>query len=340
MNKVLVTGASSFLGYHVAKRLNEQGIRPRVLDLPGASRDPLSRLDVEQAGGHLEDARAVADACAGVDTVLHLAFKVSLAGGQEAIDEMRKINVVGTQRLLDAAAAAGASRAVVVGSALGVGVNRRPEPLDENASWPDHSFDVPYAINRREAEQEALGRAGPGFAVVVVCPAFTLGPDDPVGAPANKLIGTLIRKKLWFTLPVGFGVLDVRDFADGVLRAAERGKAGQRYLISGHNVTTNQLLAEAAAVAGVRAPRFEPPMLLVRILAGALGLFGKLTGKPGFDTSILQIVRRYAWYDTTRARTELGWEPRPLKQTLEDTIRSLRDPSMDGLGEQPPRNRS
>ena len=90
----------------------------------------------------------------------------------------------------------------------------------------------------------------------------------------------------------------------------------------------------------VRAPRFEPPMFLVRILARALGLFGKLTGKPAMDTSVLQVVRRYAWYDTTRARTELGWEPRPLKQTLEDTIRSLRDRSMDGLGEQSPRNRS
>ena len=325
MNRVLVTGASSFLGYHVARRLNEQGIRPRVLELPGMNLAPLKRLDVEQAAGHLEDSQAIAGACAGVDTVLHLAFKVGLGGGQEAIDEMRKVNVVGTRRLLDAAAGAGASRAVVVGSALAVGVNREPANLDERADWSKHAFDFPYAINRREAEQEALSRARPGFAVVAVCPAFTLGPDDPVGAPANKLLKALINKKLWLTFPVGFGILDVRDFADSVLRAAERGKSGERYLISGHNVTTNQFLEAAAAVAGVRAPRFAPPMFLVRIVAAALGLSTRLIGKPAFDASVLQIIGRYAWYDTTRARTDLGWEPRPLKQTLEDTIRFLRE---------------
>ena len=81
MNKILVTGASSFLGYHVAKRLNDEGIRPRVLELQESNLDPLTRLDVDRMEGHFEDAQAVAAACTGVDTVLHLAFKVSVAGG-------------------------------------------------------------------------------------------------------------------------------------------------------------------------------------------------------------------------------------------------------------------
>jgi dihydroflavonol-4-reductase len=329
-NKILVTGASSFLGYHVAKRLNEQGIRPRVLELKGSRLDPLNRLDLERAEGHVDDAQAIADACTGVDTVLHLAFKVSVAGGQETFDQMEQINVVGTQRLLDTAAARGVSRAVVAGSALAVGVNRQPEPLDENANWSEHSFDFPYAINRRKAQDEALSRAKPGFAVMVVCPAFTLGPDDPVGAPANQLIKALVRKRLLFTLPVGFGVLDVRDFANAMILAAERGQSGRRYLISGHNVTTNELLKEAAGVAGVRAPRFEPPMFLLRTVVGALGAFSHLRGKPApVTTSVLQIIKRYAWYDTTRARTELGWEPRPLKQTLQDTIQWLREQTVN-----------
>ena len=326
MNRVLVTGASSFLGYHVAKRLNEQGIRPRVLELPGSNLEPLNRLDVERAEGDLEDAQAIAAACAECRHGPSPGVQSGRRGraGHDRPDA--EVNVVGTKRLLDAAAAKGVSRAVVVGSALAVGVNRQPTALDENANWSEHAFDVPYAINRRIAEQEALSRAKPGFAVVVVCPAFTLGPDDPVGAPANKLLKALVSKKLWFTFPVGFGMLDVRDFANGVLLAAERGKSGQRYLISGHNVTTNQFLEAAAAVAGVRAPRFAPPMFLVRTLVRVLGLFSQLKGKPAPVTaSVLQIISRYAWYDTTRARTDLGWEPRPLKQTLEDTIRSLRE---------------
>jgi dihydroflavonol-4-reductase len=322
---VLVTGASSFLGYHVARRLNEQGIRPRVLELKESDRGPLARLDVSPCDGQLEDPRAVNAACDGADTLLHLAFRVSVGGGAALVDEMRRINVDGTERLLDAAAAKGVTTAVVAASALGVGVNRKPEPLDETANWAEHAFELPYATLRRDAELKSLAKARPGFSVVAVCPSFTLGPDDPVGAPANKLIKALVDGKLRFTLPVGFGCLDVRDFANAVVLAAERGRSGQRYLISGHNVTTNQLLAQAAAIAGVRAPRFEPPRFLLDAAVRVLGIVSKIRKKPAPITpEVLDVVGRYAWYNTTRARTELGWEPRPLQQTLDDTIRWLR----------------
>jgi len=325
VNEVLVTGATSFLGYHVAKRLNEQGIRPRVLELRGSDETPLSRLDVERCAGDLEDPEALRAACTGVDTVLHLAFKVSVGGGEQILEEMQRVNVIGTRRLLDTAAAQGVTRVVISGSALAVGVNRQPFPLAETANWSEHAFDVPYAVSRRVAEQESLARATADFAVVSVCPAFTMGPDDPVGAPANKLIESLITRKLRFTLPVGFGCLDVRDFATGVLAAAERGRSGRRYLLSGHNVTTNQLLEQAAAVAGVPVPRFTPPRLLIQAIVVAVEMIRKVRGKPALvHRGVLQIIGRYAWYDTTRARSELGWQPRPLQQTLEDTTRWLR----------------
>jgi dihydroflavonol-4-reductase len=326
MRNVLVTGASSFLGYHVAKQLNAQSIRPRVLDLRHSNPAPLASLDVSRCEGHLEDTHALDAACEGVDTVFHMAFKVSVGGGTKQLEEMQRINVDGTQRLLDTSAAKGVTRAVVASSALAIGVNRRPEPLDETARWDEHAIHLPYAIVRRQAEQEALARTRPGFAVVAVCPSFTMGPDDPVGAPANKLLKTLIGGKLRFTLPVGVGCLDVRDFGNAAILAAQRGHPGQRYLISGHNVMVSQLLEQAAAIAGVRAPRFTPPKALLNVLVGAVEIFSSLTGKPPPVTrDVLQILDRYAWYDTSRARHDLGWEPRPLRQTLEETIRWLRD---------------
>jgi dihydroflavonol-4-reductase len=325
MNRVLVTGATSFLGYHVAKRLNEEGLRPRVLELPDSSLDRLSGLNVERCAGHLQDTAALGAACDSVDTLLHLAFKVSVEGGAGVLAEMRDVNLAGTDRLLDAAAAKGVSRVVVAGSALAAGVNREPFPLNENADWSVHALDLPYATIRREAEQRALARAQPGFAVVAVLPAFTLGPDDPVGAPANKLLETLIKGKLRFTLPVGFGCLDVRDFASGVVLAAKQGASGQRYLLSGHNVTTTQFLEEAAALAGVRPPRFQPPSFLLTAVVAGLEALSKVRGKPApISREVLQILGRYAWYDTTLARTTLGWQPRPLRQTLQDTIEWLR----------------
>ncbi len=325
MNAILVTGATSFLGYHVTKRLNAAGIRPRVLEPRQASLDVLERLDVERCPGHLDDVTAVRAACGGVETLLHLAFKVSVGGGAQLLQEMRRINVDGTRRLLLAAAASGVRRAVVTGSALAVGVNRKPVPLDESASWSEHAFDIPYASIRREVELEALAQAGPDLGVVTVCPAFTFGPDDPVGAPANKLLQALISRKLRFTLPVGFGCLDVRDFAQAMVLAGERGRSGQRYLVSGENVTATQLLEQAAAIAGVRAPRFTPPTPLLHVIVGALAAFSAVRGQPAPVTrAVLQIINRYAWYDTSKAREELGWTPRPLHETLVDTIRWLR----------------
>ena len=324
----LVTGTTSFLGYHVAKRLNAAGIRPRVLELRDSKLEVLERLDVERCSGHLEDPDALRAACAGVDTVLHLAFKVSVGGGTQLLEEMRRVNILGTRHLLQAAAAGGVRRAVVTGSALAIGVNRAAVPLDESANWSQHAFDLPYAHIRRQAELDALAQATPQFSVISVCPAFTFGPDDPTGAPANKLLQALISGKLPLTLPVGFGCLDVRDFAHGMLLAAERGRSGQRYLLSGENVTTTDLLRRAAAIARVRAPWFTPPTLVMHGLVGALELFSRLRQKPAPVTrDVLKIIGRYAWYDTSKARTELGWAPRPLDETLDDTIRWLRNPA-------------
>src|SRR5688572_7577565 len=154
MNTVLVTSATSFLGYHVATWLNQSGIRPRVLERRESRLDVLDRLNVERCPGHLEDPAAVKSAVLGVDTVLHLAFKVGVDGGPQAVEEMRRVNLEGTKSLLQAAAASGVRRAVVTGSALAIGVNRQPAPLDERASWTEHAFDLPYANLRRQAELE------------------------------------------------------------------------------------------------------------------------------------------------------------------------------------------
>ena len=325
MKEVLVTGATGFLGYHVVLQLNARGVRPRVLELPGADPAPLARLDVARCRGDLGDPQAVRAACDGVDTVLHLAFRVSVGGGDEVVAEMQRLNVDGTRRLLDAASAAGVGRVVLSASALSVGVNREPVALDETADWSMHAFDVPYAVNRRKVEAEALARATPTFAVMSVCPGFTLGPDDPVGAPANKLIRALAARRMRFAPRIGFGWVDVRDFASGVLAAAERGRPGQRYLLSAHNTTTDEFLGQAADAAGVPVPRLRPPRALLQVAAVVAGRLARLRGKPApIDPGVLRLVGRYAWWDASRARAELSWEPRPLRETLDDTVRWVR----------------
>jgi dihydroflavonol-4-reductase len=325
MNSVLVTGATGFLGHHVVRRLNERGVRPRVLELRDSDRARLRQLDIEVADGDLEDPAALTAACTGIDTVLHLAFKVRFGGGARTVDEVRRVNVLGSQRLLTAAAANGVRTAVVTSSSLAVGMNRQAEPLKESADWSQHAVTLPYALLRRDAEQTSLALARPGFAVIAVCPSLTLGPDDPVGAPANKLLRALLTGRLRAKVPAWFGCLDVRDFAGGMLLAAEHGRSGRRYLLSGENVTTDDFLERAAAIAGVTPPRFQLPIPLLYAAVGVVGLVSRLRRRePPVTRDVLRIIGRYSWYDTTLARTELGWSPRPLARTLEDTIADLR----------------
>ncbi|WP_216870595.1 NAD-dependent epimerase/dehydratase family protein [Modestobacter excelsi] len=325
MSGVLVTGATGFLGSAVVRRLNERGVRPRVLELRDSDPVLLGQLDVEVADGDLEDPLSLTAACAGIDTVLHADFEVRMGGGPRTVAEMRRVNVLGSERLLGAAAAAGVQTAVVISSALAVGVNNRAEPLDESADPAAHVLDLPYAVLRREAERASLALARPGFAVMAVCPSFTLGPEDPVGAPANKLLSAVIAGRMRAAVPVGFGCLDVRDFADGMLLAAERGQSGRRYLLSGENVTSGGFLEQAAAIAGVPAPRFQLPPALLHAAVAVVGLASRLRRRePPVTRDVLQIIGRYAWYDTARARAELGWSPRPLARTLEDTVAWLR----------------
>jgi dihydroflavonol-4-reductase len=330
MNNVLVTGASTFLGYHTVKRLNALGCRPRVLELPECRTDVLDRLSIDRAPGDLADPNSVRAACTGIDTLLHLAFKVNVGGGDALLAEMQKINVAGTQQLLQAAARAGVSRAVVTGSSLAVGVNRAPVPLDETANWSEHGFDLPYARMRRQAELTALSLITQRFSVSSVCPSFTFGPDDPIGAPANSLVRKLMTGKQRFTLNVGFGCLDVRDFADGMVRAAQQGRAGERYLLSGENVTANELVQRVVAITGVKGPRFNPPMPLLHAAVAVVGAVARLRRKaPPVTREVLQVIGRYAWYDSGKARRELGWTPRALDVTLTDTIAWLRRPAAD-----------
>lgn len=330
MKNVLVTGLTGFLGHHVIKLLNERGIRPRAL-LPEHAKEnveafnALRHLDIEIYEGDVGDLPSLEAACKGCDTVLHLNFLIKFGSGTQVEDELERVNVTGTRMLLDAATEAGVERIVVSSSSLTVGLNRQPQPLDERADWKVHGFHLPYALSRRRAEEDACSRPkGAGLlTIVVVNPSLTMGPDDYVGAPANKLVQKMAAGSFPVTLPIGFGVLDVRDYADGVLRAAEKGVHGQRYLLSGENVDFKQLMKKVVETMGIQVPRFVIPVYAWMVLPVivAIEIWSKLRGKPpAVSRHILELWGSNAWYDTALARDELGWEYRPLLTTLRDTL--------------------
>jgi len=332
--KILVTEPTGFLGYHVVKLLNTRNERPRVLlpadiDPNSSALEALKKLDIEEIEGSTHDMASLQAACEGIDTVFHLEFAIALGNGEQVERTLYEKNVVSVRNLLEAATRTGVASIVVSSSVLTVGLNQAPQPLDEGADWDRHAFSLPYALSRRQAEQEALAHAAPGAPkIVVVNPSFTLGPDDWVGAPANKLIMRMAKPGFRLTAPIGFGMLDVRDYAEGVLRAAERGTSGQRYILNGTNVTLDQLIEMTAEIVGIKPPAWRLTLhaWIMYPIVSMLALWARLRGKPvKVSTNLLELWGKYSWYDAGRARNELGWEPRPLQESLRDTIHWMRE---------------
>jgi len=344
MNNVLVTGPTRFLGYHVIKLLNEKGICPRVLvgakdqirpdenTLPKKeyktalsdwnAYQSMKQLDVEEIQGNVNDINSLQAACKGVDTVFHLKFGLGFGDSEDVKKQLYKVNVVGTKNVLNAAEKAGVKRVVASSSVLAIGISPERKPLDEQADWETYKSNVPYAVSRREAELEALKRPGGTNlpVVVVVNPAFTMGPDDFVKAPANRLVKLMAKSWFRFTAPIGFGVLDVRDYARGALLAAEKGHHGQRYILCGENVTSDVLLKEIASITGNKPPQFLitiPACLVSSLLRIISFIKGSRLKQP---PTIIEFWGKYAWYDTALAQKELGWKPLSLRKTLEDTL--------------------
>lgn len=326
MNRILVTGANGFLGYHIIKQLNQKGIRPYALvpDFDEPASQTLEQLDTELIKGSVTEPASLQTAFEDMDTVIHMEFKVELSDDQQAVSDMERINIEGSRALLKAAKAAGVTKVLINSSVLAVGINNVPEALDQSADWAKYHFDLPYALSRRQVETEALAMAAPGFSVIVISPSFTLGPEDFITVPAVKVLQLVSAGKVPVSVPIGLGVLDVRDFADGVVRAAEQGRSGQRYLLSGDNVTFTEYLTLASEVAGVKPPRWTLPAWLVKIAIWLIRGFFRLKNKPvPVAASITELLGAYAWYNTDLARNELGWSSRPLRESIEDTLRWL-----------------
>lgn len=328
MNKILVTGAEGFLGYHTIKLLNERQIKPKGLvevENEQLVQLGLKNLEVEIIKGSIQELQVLRQACEGIDTVFHMKFEIALGGGKAAEEKMKQINVVGTRNLLQAAKEAGVKRVVISSSCLAVGLNHQPKPLNETADWNKYQFNLPYALSRRQAEQESLAAEvqDSNLEIVAIEPSFTMGPDDYFGAPANQLAKLISQGKFKFDIPVGFGILDVRDYAAGALIAAEKGRHGQRYLLSGENVTLRQFIHQVATIAGVKPPGWLIPLpawLVLPILAIAQ-LFYKIRGKPSpVNSDVLKLWNRYAFYDTSLAEEELGWKARSLEETIKDSL--------------------
>lgn len=292
--RVLVTGSSGFLGAHVVRALAAAGHEPRALVRPGRT----APLDIENVGGDLDDEASLRRALRGCEGVVHAA--AMRTNRREGFELQRATNVEGTSRLLRAAQAAGTARIVHVSSMAAVGWTREPTPLREDVRWNGGELRVEHFDTKKEAEERALAGAWAGMELCVVNPGHLLGPR--LDGRAHEHVDALVRGALNASPNGGASVVDVADAAIGCVRALERGRRGERYLLGGTNTSWRELDAAVATELGVRAPSAGP------------GLFARWRAPSDHDA--LRPNGAWTWIDDAKARAELGHAPRALADTL------------------------
>src|SRR5450432_732157 len=272
--KAFVTGATGFLGSHVARALADEGADLRLLVRATSNLKNLEGLKAETALGDLRDAASLERAMSGCDTVFHVAADYRLWVRDPA--EMYKSNVDGTRALLAAARKSGVRRVVYTSSVATMGFTKNGYPADEDSPVALADMIGHYKRSKFMAEQIALEAGRSGMHVVTVNPTTPIGEQDVKPTPTGKIVVDFLKRKFPAYVETGLNLVDVRECARGHVAALEKGKTGERYILGGENLTLKQILDKLGAIAGLPSPKVKLPYA-VAYATGAIDTL--VTGK-------------------------------------------------------------
>jgi dihydroflavonol-4-reductase len=315
----LVTGGTGFVGSAVVRALLQAGHSVRVLARPSSDRTNLAGLEVEIAPGAMEDPKSLADAAAGCRYVFHVAADYRLWVPDPAA--MFHANVDGTRSLMAAALDAGVERIVHTSSVATIGLVA-DGIADEDT--PSRLADMigPYKQSKFEAETAVRALvAERGLDAVIVNPSTPAGPRDRRPTPTGRVILEAARGHMPGFVDTGLNIVHVDDVAAGHLLAAERGRAGERYILGGENLALAEILAAAAARAGKRPPRLHVPYPVAATAAIVAELTARLTGREPLTTRDgVRMAKKKMYFSSAKATRELGYRPRPALDAIADAV--------------------
>ena len=319
MPLALVTGASGFLGWHVASVLIKRGYRVRALCRPTSE---IRELEVERVTGDLRDRNSLEGAVADCQLVFHVAADYRLWSRNP--QELYASNAEGTRHLLDAAEKAGVERVVYTSTVGCIGMPKDREGDEETPVSVD-DMTGHYKRSKWLAEQVALEKAKAGLPVIIVNPTAPVGDHDWKPTPTGKIIVDFLRNQLPAFVDTGLNLVDVRDTALGHVLAAEHGNPGERYILGCENITLKEILRRLGTLAGKPAPRMQVP----HAVAYAAGLvstgWANLTGKPPMaPLEAVRMARKKMFVSTAKARRELFFQPGPVDGALDRAIHWFR----------------
>jgi dihydroflavonol-4-reductase len=315
----LVTGASGFLGSHVARQLVATGEPVRVLMRPSSTNRAVSDLSLEYVTGDLRDPGSLEKAMAGVQYVFHVAADYRLWAKRSK--EIYESNVGGTKNLLAAAKRAGVEKIIYTSTVATIAVDRPELPTESTQARLDEMIGH-YKRSKWMAEQEVLKAAKEGLPVVVAMPTTPVGPGDWKPTPTGKIILDFLNGKMPGYVETGLNFVGAEECAAGHLLVAEKGKVGERYLLGGENMTLKQLLDGLAKITGLSAPSLKIPHGLALSVAYVNTAFSRLIGRePQIPVEGVKIARHNMFVDVSRAQRELGFQPSSVAAALERAVR-------------------
>lgn len=323
--KILVTGASGFVGSAVARKLVEAGFSVRALVRGTSPRGHLAGIELEFFEGDLRDRKSVERAMAGMRYAFHVAADYRLWARDTS--EIFATNVEGTRNLMEEAMRAGVERVIYTSSVATIAL--RPDGSGADETVPLHENQGVGAYKRSKIAAERLVEtmvAERGLAAVIVNPSTPIGSRDVRPTPTGRIIIEAAKGRIPAFIDTGLNLVHVDDVASGHLAALHHGKIGERYILGGENVLFSQMLSDIAGLVGRRAPRVRLPWRALIPVAFFAEAAASVTGREPFATRDgVHMAKQRMFFVSTKAEQELSYRPRPYVEGIQDAVRWFRD---------------
>jgi dihydroflavonol-4-reductase len=311
-----VTGATGFVGSHVAGVLAEQGADLRLLVRSSSDPRNIEGLRADRVTGDLRDPVSIERAMAGCDVVFHVAADYRLWVRDP--EQMYRANVEGTRAVLEAARNNHVRRVVYTSSVATMGFTSNGHPADEDSPVSLGGMIGHYKRSKFMAEEVALEAGRGGMDVVVVNPSTPVGEQDVKPTPTGRIVVDFLKKKFPAYVDTGLNLVDVRECARGHVAALEKGRSGERYILGGENLTLKQILDKLASITGLPSPSLRVPYLLA-LATGVVDevVTGRILGRePRATIDAVRMGRKKMFVSCERAERELGWKVVPVDDAL------------------------
>jgi len=317
---VFLTGATGFVGSHVARALAAQGAELRLLIRSSSDLRNIQELSAERVTGDLREAASLKKAVAGCDVVVHVAADYRLWVPDP--DEMYRSNLEGTRAILEAARENKVRRVVYTSSVSTMGFQSNGHLANEESAVSLANMIGPYKRSKFMAEEIALQAGRSGMDVVVVNPTTPVGERDIKPTPTGRIVVDFLKKKFPAYVDTGLNLVDVAECARGHIAALEKGKSGERYILGGENLTLKQILDKLAIITGLPSPKIRVPYMV----ALATGVVDQVvTGymrnrEPRATIDAVRMGRKKMFVSSSKAERHLGWKTVPVDHALRRAV--------------------